>query len=95
LVGSTWLPLYFEDPEVPTRADAAYFKVWLYKSTVTGAPVFDCPRRYETGTCLEGLGSSSQLVEVSIRPTLAPHVLPLSRRLVERLTVYKEVYLEH
>jgi hypothetical protein len=84
-IGGTDVPLYFEDPEDPTRADIAYFKVWLYKPS--GSPIFEAPGN-------DAAISQGWIVvptlEVNIKPTLTPNCYHIERSWP--VSLYKEVY---
>ncbi|MHB9303195.1 carboxypeptidase-like regulatory domain-containing protein [Thermofilum pendens] len=85
MINGQTVPLYFQDPEDATRADVAYFEVYLYGKT--GAPIF---------TSVGDSQGKSQgwvlvpIYEVNIKPTLSPQCYHIEKQW--NVALYKEVY---
>jgi hypothetical protein len=84
-IGGKEVPLYFADPEVSGRKDIAYFQVYLYNK--------NGPQLLAVEGDNNAISKGSvvvPLVEVNIKPTLAPNCYHIESQ--KNVTLYKEVY---
>jgi len=84
-IGGQEVPLYFADPEVSGRKDIPYFQVYLYNQ--------NGPQLLAVEGDNNAISKGSvvvPLVEVNIKPTLAPNCYHIES--TKNVALYKEVY---